>query len=279
MLRRRSAHRVSPEQNERRTYIRIPIQDIYVGTIHARSRSDEMLVQLAASIARHGLLQPVVVRKNEQAERYALVCGARRLEACKMLGMKEIDALCLEIDETTAVACLMEDHALRCSPCAIEEATALSGVNREDLFACTALPHALLEQRLTLLSLPLPVREISCQCGLSAGQIQPILSIPTEERQMEAVRIIAERALTPAQAQRLVHGSESFRKPFFYGRRRIFRTILEEMNTLVNRIRAQGIDARISVHAQEDGMCIQLRIVRQEKQAGQQELGKKRRNS
>lgn len=55
---------------------------------------------LAKSIASHGLLNPITVTK--QNEEYLLLAGERRLEACKILRMKEIDVHIIELQEVKA---------------------------------------------------------------------------------------------------------------------------------------------------------------------------------
>lgn len=257
--------------------MRVPLQEVYGGAVAGRDQEDEALASLAASIARHGLLQPIVVRRNSQAGRYALVCGARRLAACRLLGMKEIDALCMDMDETTAAACFMEEHCLRRAPSAIEEAQALSSLDREALLACTALGHRAIEKRLELLHLPLRVQEIARQRRLSLEQAQPLLSASGEERQEEAALIIAERSLTPAQARRLVFGPE--KGNLQSGRRRTVRAALEEVGALSRRLRARGVETSVSVHSQEGGMCVQILFAHGEKQGNQQDFERKARNT
>ncbi|MGN0777340.1 MAG: ParB/RepB/Spo0J family partition protein [Candidatus Ventricola sp.] len=260
-----------------RTLMRVRVQDVYGGVLGGRDQADETLAPLAASIARHGLLQPIVVRRNAEAGRFALVCGARRLAACRLLGMTEIDALCLDVDEAAAAACFMEEHCLRRAPCAMEEAQALSLVNRDMLLACTALDRQAIEQRLDLLTLPQRVQEIARQRGLSLEQARPLLSASGEERQTEAALIIAERSLTPAQARRLVFGPA--RGSLLSGRRRTVRAALEEVGALARRLRAKGVEASVSVHSQEGGMCVQILLAHGEKQGSQQDFEQKGRNT
>ena len=104
--------------------LRLSIEDVYGGMIPDRAKEDVSLPILAASIAKHGLLQPIVVQKNETAGRYKLVCGTRRLEACRMLGKKVIDAFLLQGDKLDAAACFLEDHMTR-KPVAFMESAAL----------------------------------------------------------------------------------------------------------------------------------------------------------
>ena len=93
--------------------MRLRTADIYGGMIPSRLREDETLPALAQSIARHGLLQPIVVQENLANGRYMLVCGARRLAACRMLGLEEIDAVNIPGDKPDAVACFLEEHFTR----------------------------------------------------------------------------------------------------------------------------------------------------------------------
>lgn len=275
-MKRRAARAAAQTADTGRMLMRVQVKDVYGGTVAGREQADETLAPLAASIARHGLLQPIVVRRNSQEGRYALVCGARRLAACRLLGLKEIDALCLDLDETAAAACFMEEHCLRRAPCAMEEAQALSQLDRKALLACTALSRQAIEQRLSLLALPLRVQEIARQRELSLEQAQPLLGACGEERQVEAALIIAERSLTPAQARRLVFGPE--KGSLQSGRRRTVRAALEEVGALARRLRAQGVEASVSVHSQEGGMCVQILLAHGEKRNGQQDFEKKERN-
>lgn len=84
MKRRRQA---AESQEKGVQAVRLRLADIYGGMISSRLKEDAALPVLAQSIARHGLLQPIVVQENEENGRYMLVCGARRLAACRLLGM------------------------------------------------------------------------------------------------------------------------------------------------------------------------------------------------
>ena len=99
-MKRRQA--VNPKEKGAQ-FMRLHTADIYGGMVQPRLREDETLPVLAQSIARHGMLQPVVVQENRENGRYMLVCGARRLAACRMLGLDEIDAV-IELVDTLAAS-------------------------------------------------------------------------------------------------------------------------------------------------------------------------------
>lgn len=237
--------------------IRINVEDIYGGMIASRTRNMRELAPLAASIARHGLLQPVVVRKNRAAGRYALVCGARRLAACRMLGIREIDALLIEADEQEAAACFMEEHLTRARPSLLGEAEVIRRAGEEAAARC-ALPDGLLARYTRLLGLGERVRAQIEAGNLTLEQAEPLLSISGEERQLEAASIIAERALTPGQARRLVFGETGLSA--IPPRRRAVRAAMEEAERIARRLGGQGIPAGVSVHTREKGLCIEIRV-------------------
>lgn len=250
------------------TALRLRVEDIYGGMLSARARGDVTL--LAASIARHGLLSPVIVRRNEQAGRYALVCGARRLQACRLLGMKEIDALLFPGDEREAAACFLEEHWTREAPSCADEGELARRSGGAALLPRFALPHGPLLRRLRLLALGEKTLSLVRRERLTLEQAEPLLLVRDEDRRLEAASIIAQRALGGAQARRLVAG-ETFAGPARgEGRRRATRQALREMNALAQRLRAQGVEASVRVCAQERGLCVQI-LLAAENCAGMQE--------
>lgn len=274
-MKRRAARQTAQREDTGMQLIRVRVEDVYGGMIAARAQADDTLAPLAASIARHGMLQPIVVRANSRVGRYALVCGARRLAACRLLGLTEIDALCLTLDDAAAAACFMEEHLTRVLPGPLEEARAMQAADTQAVQADFALEAAQIERRLALLKLPQSVQHIVQEKGLTLEQAQPLLLAAGEARQTEAALIIAERALTPAQARRLVLGPARQQDEAGAGRRRAVRLALGEVSRIAERMRAQGVETSVTVHSQEGGLCVQLLFAHGEKNAGQQEFWKK----
>lgn len=267
MTRRRAAQ----AKAEGGTFLRVSTADVYGGLIPGRGdrQAQGELAALAASIARHGLLQPIVVRANAQAGRYALVCGARRLAACRMLGMKEIDARLVEGDDAEAAACFLEEHLTRKPPCVIDEAQAAARVGEGRLSERFALPWRLLARRLRLLSLGGEVLALARRSGLTLEQAEPLLAVADGELRLEAASVIAARALTGGQARRLVFGgSGQADAPV---RRRAVREALGEAQRLATRLARQGVDCRVTLHTQERGMCVQILLRSNENSLKEQE--------
>lgn len=141
--------------------MRLRTADIYGGMIPSRLREDETLPALAQSIARHGLLQPIVVQENPANGRYMLVCGARRLAACRMLGLEEIDAVNIPGDKPEAVACFLEEHFTRKRVSFLEEARLLSG---DGVAQKCCMPEGEMRRRLSMLELDAQTQAV-IECG------------------------------------------------------------------------------------------------------------------
>lgn len=91
----------------------IPLQDIHPSPINPRKRFDEEAIgELAASIAEHGLLQPITVAP--WTDGYVIVAGERRWRACQSLGLKEVPCI---IRPVGAALALKSPLPLLCYSC------------------------------------------------------------------------------------------------------------------------------------------------------------------
>lgn len=249
--------RVQRHPEKERQLTSLAIEDVYGGVIASRqSGNDPSIIELAASIRRHGLLQPIIVRRNPQAGRYALICGARRLAACRMAGLTHLDAIVLDVEEPEAAACYMEEHLTRRAPGFMEEAQAVERAGVQRVLERFALPTARIGERLAMLALPEEVR--SQAAALTLEQARPLLRVQGESRQREAAAIIAQRDLTEGQALRLVMGPAAEKTPVKTGRRRAVQEAMEAVSQLAARLTAQGVQASVAMHSQEGGVCIQI---------------------
>lgn len=234
--------------------MRLRTADLYGGMIPPRLREDAALPVLAQSIARHGLLQPIVVQENRENGRYMLVCGARRLAACRMLGLDEIDAVNIPGDKPEAAACFLEEHFTRKNASFLEEARLLS---RTGVAEKCCIPEAETRRRLAMLELDEETQTAIERGGLSLEQAELLKAIQPKARRVEAAAIIAQRGLSPEQARRLLGEPEEKREG---GKRRAVRRAAEEAQRLGDALNAQGIPACVSMHAQGQGLCIQILI-------------------
>lgn len=194
--------RTGGEGIKRTAFCRIPIAQICGG--YLQTEQGDSLAVLADSIARRGLLQPVVVRRT--AHGYALICGARRMAACRMLGMEEIDAALIDADDESALLCRLEEHHASRRPHFLSEAHEIAARGGMALAERSALGRGFFEDRIRALALGPQARRIAASERLSIEQCAPLHAIQNHALQEEAALLIAQRELTPGQAWRLVCG-------------------------------------------------------------------------
>ncbi|MEO8463640.1 MAG: ParB/RepB/Spo0J family partition protein [Chloroflexota bacterium] len=125
----------------------------------------EALVELAASIREHGVLQPILVRPRGDNE-YELIAGERRWRASKTAGMETIPALVEDIDDETALEISIIENLQREDLTPLDEAAMYDRMVREHGYSVRKLAQKLgkdkgyLENRLRLADAPDDVREL-----------------------------------------------------------------------------------------------------------------------
>ena len=144
------------------------------------------LAELIHSVREFGVLQPVVVRKNED-DAYELVMGERRTRAAREAGLTAIPAILRETaDEFLLRDALLENlHRSQLNP--LEEASAYQqlledfGITQEELAGRIGRSRPQISNTIRLLRLPVPVQQRVAAGVISAGHARAILSLDTPE--------------------------------------------------------------------------------------------------
>ena len=104
----------------------VPVASIRPGTFQPRRRfSDDEMDELAASVKVHGVLQPIVVRRDpKNPQGYELIAGERRWRAAQKAQLHEIAAVVREVDDREALEVALVENLQRTDLTAIEEARA-----------------------------------------------------------------------------------------------------------------------------------------------------------
>lgn len=115
------------------------------------------VTELAASIAAVGLLEPLVVRANDNG--FEVVCGARRLAAATKAGLKEVACTVRELDDEQALEAAVTENLQRVDLSILEEAAAYQalvglGYTQRKLATRLGKSQAHISRRLSLLKLP-----------------------------------------------------------------------------------------------------------------------------
>lgn len=169
---------------------------------------EEQLKELAASVKEHGIIQPIVVMKNEKGF-YTIIAGERRWRAARMANLKEIPVIIREFDEKTASEVALIENLQRENLNPMEEADGFRnlmdtyGMTQEEVSEKIGKSRSAVANALRLLALKEPVRQLVRDGKLSAGHARTLLSAQDADQLMLAERVINE-GLSVRELERIV---------------------------------------------------------------------------
>ena len=176
----------------------VPIEQIAPGRNQPRSRFEQTeLEQLAESISRHGIVQPLLLRPaGTGSHTYEIVAGERRWRAAQLAGLHELPALIEEMEEPRALAVALIENVQRADLTPVEEAEGYRRLLSEHRYTQQTLAKLVGKSRshiantTRLLSLPASTREHLQSGRLSAGHGRALLAASKPEAL--AAKVIAE---------------------------------------------------------------------------------------
>ena len=158
--------------------------------------SKEAIEALAASIKEHGVLQPIVVTKEDG--KYKIVAGERRWRASKIAGLDKIPAIIRTLDSQNRLELSIIENAQREDLNAIELATAYAklktqfNLSSKDIAAKVGKSEASIQNTMRLLNLPDDVKKIMVKEKLSEGVMRPLVSADEKTIKKVLPKIIKE---------------------------------------------------------------------------------------
>lgn len=167
----------------------------------------EALQELADSIEKHGLLQPLVVRTMPDGS-YQLVAGERRWRASRMAGLDEVPVIIRQIDDGEAMQLAMIENLQREDLNPIEEAAGYKylmdtfGLTQEAVAETCGKSRPAVSNAIRLLNLPQDILELIKIGELTAGHGRAILAITDKELREKAV-IMAQQGASVRELERL----------------------------------------------------------------------------
>ena len=169
---------------------------------------DETLAELSASIAEHGLLQPIAVRPKPSGG-YLIVAGERRWRASRMAGLTEVPVIVKDVTDEQAMELALVENLQREDLDPVEEAAGIRelmtrcDLTQEQAARKLGKSRSALANSLRLLSLPEIVLELLKSGFITIGHAKVVLGLPTPELQEQAAQIIADNQLNVRQAEAL----------------------------------------------------------------------------
>ena len=210
--------------------VTLPIGEIEPNREQPRKAFDDAaLAELSASIAQHGVLQPLLVRPMSGGG-YQIVAGERRYRASRMAGLTELPAVIRELSDKEAAQLALIENLQREDLNPMEEALGFQklmegyGMTQEETAHIVNKSRPAVANALRLLNLPEEVTAMVADGTLSAGHARAVLSFAPElqvETAKNAVRSGAsvrelERQARAAQREKKTPRATAFRRDSFY---------------------------------------------------------------
>ncbi len=175
-----------------------------------RNRFDEAeTAELAASIALHGVIQPIVVRAAADGG-YELIAGERRLRAARIAGLSHIPAVVRESEGGDLLELALVENVQRQDLNAIEEANAYRelidrfGLSHEEVARQVGKSRVAISNSLRLLDLADETREAISDGRISEGHGRALAALTIPELQRAALQVVLDRHLSVRQTEELV---------------------------------------------------------------------------
>jgi ParB family chromosome partitioning protein len=176
----------------------LPLDAIDPNPAQPRRRFDSAaLAQLAGSIRRHGVIQPVVVRRS--GDRYELVVGERRWRAAREAGLQRLPAVVADVAPRDRLELALVENVQRNDLNPIELALAFralteAGATQDQVGERVGLDRSTVANHLRLLELPRELQEDVEEGRLSTGHAKALLGVSNpERRRFLRDRILAEQ--------------------------------------------------------------------------------------
>ena len=232
-----------------------------------RHFSREGLEELAASIAEHGVLQPLSVRRGAQG--YELISGERRLRAAKLAGLAEVPCIVVNVDSQGSSLLALVENLQRRDLDFVEEASALARLietyhlSQEEAARRIGKSQSAVANKLRLLRLSPQVLKLLLEAGCTERHARALLKLENPELQLQAAQYVAREHLTVAKTEAYV---ESLLSPAPPKRRRptyLIKDVRFFLNTVtkgLTMMKTAGVDADCQRQETEDSILLTIRI-------------------
>lgn len=188
----------------------VPIDRVRPNPYQPRNAFDEEgLAELAASIATHGVIQPIVVRGSADGG-YELIAGERRLRAARLAGLSQIPAVIRESQASELLEIALVENVQRADLNAIEEASAYRelidgfGLTHEAVAHRVGKSRVAISNALRLLDLAPETRAAIVDGRISEGHGRALAALTVAELQRAVLQVVLERHLSVRQTEELV---------------------------------------------------------------------------
>lgn len=188
---------------------KVPVDRLRPGKHQPRTHFDESaLKELAASIKRHGVVQPLVITPEKDGS-YNLVAGERRWRAAKIAGLKDVPAIIRQREDLEQLEVALIENVQRVDLSPLEQAVSIERLHEqfnlsyEEIAGRLGKGVSTVSNVVRLLQLPEPAREALAGGKITEGHARAILSLKGDpERQDYLLKAIVSQGWSVRQAER-----------------------------------------------------------------------------
>ncbi|MCR4841698.1 MAG: ParB/RepB/Spo0J family partition protein [Eubacterium sp.] len=169
---------------------------------------EEALQELSDSIAKFGVLQPLIVQKKKDF--YEIIAGERRWRAAKMAKLKEIPVFIKDYSDQERMEISLIENIQRENLDPIEEAQAYKSLleefnlKQEDVAERVSKSRAAIANSLRLLKLDAEIQDMIIKQMITAGHARALLTVEDKEQRLSIAREVAEKKLSVRDLEKLV---------------------------------------------------------------------------
>ncbi len=180
---------------------RLPVTELHADRANPRRHFDEVkLEELAASIKQHGVLQPLLVRKDGRG--YRIIAGERRFRAAQRVGLTELPVVITEASDADALEKALVENLQRDDLNPLEEARGyqelitLKKMTHEQVADRVGKDRSTVANALRLLQLPNEVKQLLVEGDLDMGHARALLGLSTPKEMVLLARDVVGDKLT-----------------------------------------------------------------------------------
>ena len=224
----------------------------------------EEIEELAASIEKDGLLQPILVRQIADGT-YQIIAGERRWQASKAAGLKKVPVRIKEVDDDQALELALIENIQRSDLNPIEEAYGYRrlmerrSMTQAEVAQAVSKGRSTVANALRLLDLPEEAQQLLFEEKITAGHARAILSVPTAEGRLSLTQKIIDNGLNVREAEnlaRLMSGKKDSsvsapREPMPAVYKSVAKTLRETLKTNV-RVRSSKGKNKIEIEFKDE---------------------------
>ncbi len=182
----------------------------------------EALIELADSIREHGIIQPLIITKDEKTGRYLLIAGERRFRASQLAGLKTVPIVLKDTSPQEMLELALIENIQRKDLNPLEEAIAFKQLQEQfrlthdQIAKKVGLSRVAVTNKMRLMNLPDVVKEAVLNEKMSEGHARALLGLTDQASLVAAANIVLRKEMSVRDTELMVRkinfGKESSRK-------------------------------------------------------------------